>query len=167
MEIVPQKGIYMSSIRAVVLDALMTNVTNFDAFSLADLIEARSHLETFSAGLAAERGDVNDFGRIQAAHEDFARTYEAGKPTLDEDHLFHLEIARASKNTVLQSLITLITPEIISMNRNFREDAEEVYKKSLTEHENILKGILARKPEAAAEAMAYHMEQSKNRRMDD
>ncbi len=167
VEIVPQKGIYMSMIRAVVLDALMTNVSNIDAFSLVDLIETRSHLEILSARLAAERGDEKDFERIQNAHKAFVDACKAGKPTLEEDHLFHLEIVRASKNTVLQSLLTLITPEIIAMNRDFKDDINVIYKKSLTEHDNILKNIIARNLEDTVKSMSYHMEQSRSRRIDD
>lgn len=167
VEIVPQKGIYMSKIRAVVLDALMTNVSNIDAFSLVDLIETRSHLEILSARLAAERGDEKDFQRIHNAQKDFVDACKVGESTLEEDHLFHLEIVKASKNTVLQSLLTLLTPEIIAMNRDFKDDASVIYKKSLTEHDNILKSIIARKPEDAIKMMTYHMEQSRSRRVDD
>jgi len=166
LKIVPQKGIYVSSIRKNALDVLMTNVLNVDIHSMADLIETRSNLEIFSAELAAERGDDRDFQRIEEAHNEFIKAYEADKPTLEEDHLFHLAIVKASKNTVLQSLITLITPEIIAMNRDFKENMKEMHKKSLIEHKIILTSLLARDSAASVEAMSDHMRQSRDRRLD-
>jgi GntR family transcriptional regulator, transcriptional repressor for pyruvate dehydrogenase complex len=166
LEIVPQKGIYVSTIQLKALDVLMTNILNVNTHTKSDLIETRSNLEIFSAELAAERGDDADFQRIEEAHNEFVKAYELDKPTLDEDHLFHLAIVKASKNTVLQSLITLITPEIIAMNRDFKENMKVMHKKSLDEHKAILTCLLAGDPAASAEAMASHMRQSRDRRLD-
>ncbi|NQT58485.1 MAG: FadR family transcriptional regulator [Bacteroidetes bacterium] len=166
LKIVPQKGIYVSSIRPNALDVLMTNVLTVDIHDMPSLIETRSNLEIFSANLAAERGDAKDFQRIEEAHNEFIKAYENDKPTLEEDHLFHLAIVKASKNTVLQTLITLITPEIIAMNKDFKENMKEMHKKSLYEHKAILKSLLARDPAASAEAMSQHMMQSRSRRLD-
>ncbi|ORC35173.1 hypothetical protein B4O97_10625 [Marispirochaeta aestuarii] len=166
LEIRPQKGIYLSGMRPIALDALITNIRNFDAFALEDLIETRSYLEIFSARLAAERGDSEDHTRIAQANEDFQQAFKLKRSTLEEDHLFHLAIVKASKNKVLESLITQITPEIIAMNKNFKEDQNLVFKSSLHEHEDVLKNILNRNPAGAAAAMENHMMQSRIRRLD-
>ncbi|WP_319416976.1 FadR/GntR family transcriptional regulator [Marispirochaeta aestuarii] len=166
LEIRPQKGIYLSGMRPIALDALITNIRNFDAFALEDLIETRSYLEIFSARLAAERGDSEDHTRIAQANEDFQQAFKLKRSTLEEDHLFHLAIVKASKNKVLESLITQITPEIIAMNKNFKEDQNLVFKSSLHEHEDVLKNILNRNPAGAAAAMENHMKQSRIRRLD-
>jgi len=165
LEIRPQKGIYLSGMRPIALDALITTIRNFDAFAIEDLIETRSYLEIFSARLAAERGDSGDYARIVKANEDFHQAL-LKRSTLEEDHLFHLAIVKASKNKVLESLITQITPEIIAMNKNFKEDQNLVLKNSLHEHEDVLKNILNRNPEGAAEAIENHMNQSRIRRLD-
>ncbi|WP_319477812.1 FadR/GntR family transcriptional regulator [Marispirochaeta aestuarii] len=166
LEIRPQKGIYLSGMRPIALDALITNIRNFDAFAIEDLIETRSYLEIFSARLAAERGDSGDYTRIAQANEDFQQAFKLKRSTLEEDHLFHLAIVKASKNKVLESLITQITPEIIAMNKNFKEDQNLVFKSSLHEHEDVLKNIVNRNPEGAAAAMENHMNQSRIRRLD-
>ncbi|WP_319561980.1 FadR/GntR family transcriptional regulator [Marispirochaeta sp.] len=166
LEIRPQRGIYLSGMRPIALDALITNIRNFDAFTMEDLIETRSYLEIFSARLAAERGDSGDYARITKANEDFQQAFKLKSSTLEEDHLFHLAIVKASKNKVLESLITQITPEIIAMNKNFKEDQNLVFKNSLHEHEDVLKNILDRNPEGAAAAMENHMSESRSRRLD-
>ena len=166
LEIKPQKGIYVSGIRPVALDALITNILNFDAFDLGDLMEARSNLEIFSARLAAMRGSREDFKRLREAHQGFVDAYSRKQSTLEEDHLFHLEIVKASRNKVLQSLITRITPEIIAVNKYFKEDQERVFKSSLEEHERIMNAIIQGDADGAAAAMESHMDASRERRLD-
>ncbi len=127
-------------------------------------METRKPLEVESARLAALRATEEDIAAIVEAHKAFEQAYQEGKPTLEEDHLFHLAIAKAAENTVLESLITLITPEIIAMNKDFVEEYEIVKKHSLDEHLIIVEAIERRDPEAAAEAMSVHMDHSRNRR---
>jgi GntR family transcriptional repressor for pyruvate dehydrogenase complex len=166
LEIIPQKGIYIPLIKPVTLDALINNILTFKEHDIANLIETRTNLEIFSAKLAAQRGDANDMERLKNLHEQFILAYKEGRSTLEEDHLFHLSIAKATKNSVLESLITLITPEIIAMNRDFKENYHVVIKNSILEHEKILEGILLKDPQKASIAMAEHMENSKERRID-
>ncbi len=166
LEIRPQKGIYISAIRPMALDALITNILNFDAFDLEDLMEARTNLEIFSSRLAALRGTEEDLLRIREAHRAFEEAFEASRYTLEEDHLFHLAIVKASGNKVLQSLITQITPEIIAVNKHFKEDPDKVLKNSLKEHKRILNAIIRGDAVEAAAAMEAHMDASRERRLD-
>ena len=165
LEVFPQKGIYIPLIKPVTLDALINNILNFNDHDIASLLETRSNLEIFAARLAANRGSESDFEMIQKSHIEFIASYKEGNSTLEEDHLFHLSIAKATKNSVLESLITLITPEIIAMNRNFKEDYSVVVKNSINEHASIVEAILAKDAEQAARMMAIHMEKSQTRRM--
>lgn len=165
LKIVPQKGIYVSSIRTIALDTLMSNIMSFTSFNMRDLIETRSNLEVFATELAAKRGEREDLEKVAQAHARFQEACEDERSTLEEDHLFHLEIVRASKNTVLLSLLTLITPEIIAMNRDYKEDHMIASRKSLTEHQEILDGLQSRDVEAAVDAMSRHMERSRIRRL--
>jgi len=165
LEVVPQKGIYLPLIKPVTLDALINNILNFNEHDIISLLETRANLEIFAARLAATRGSDEDFKNIKNSHEQFIVSYQEGNSTLEEDHLFHLSIAKATQNSVLESLITLITPEIIAMNRNFKENYSVVVKKSIEEHAAIVDSILARDANQAAHMMAIHMEESQKRRM--
>ncbi len=165
LEVAPQKGIYIPLIQPVTLDALINNILNFNDHDILSLLETRSNLEIFSARLAATRGNDADFNIIKKSHDEFIASYEEGNSTLEEDHLFHLAIAKATKNSVLESLITLVTPEIIAMNRNFKEDYSVVVKNSINEHASIVDAILAKDAQQAAHMMAIHMEKSQMRRM--
>ncbi|MBN2860434.1 MAG: FadR family transcriptional regulator [Sphaerochaetaceae bacterium] len=165
LTIIPQKGIYVSQIKSITLDAIINNILRFKDHEIEDLMETRKPLEIEAARLAAIRGSDEDIAGIVDAHEAFETAYHEGHPTLEEDHLFHLAIAKAAKNTVLESLITLITPEIIAMNKDFVEEYEIVKKHSLNEHLAIVQAIEQKDPEKAAEAMRCHMNNSRDRRV--
>ncbi len=165
LTIVPQKGIYVSPIKSITLESIINNILRFKAHEIADLMETRKPLEIEAARLAAIRGTEKDIAEIVQAHRNFEQAYRAGQTTLEEDHLFHLAIAKAAGNTVLESLITLITPEIISMNKDFVEEYEIVKKHSLDEHLAIVESIEQKDPEAASLAMSVHMDNSIERRV--
>lgn len=167
LEIRPQKGIYIPRIKPVTLDALINNILSFTEHDIVNLMETRTNLEVFAASLAAKRSDSSDLQNIRKSHENFIEAFNEGRATLEEDHLFHLSIAKATKNPVLESLITLITPEIISMNRNFKENYTVVVKNSINEHEKIMEGIESKDPERASAAMEEHMKNSRKRRIGD
>jgi GntR family transcriptional repressor for pyruvate dehydrogenase complex len=163
--IYPQKGIYVSPIKPITLDAIINNILRFKEHDIASLMETRRPLEIESARLAAIRCTPEDIERIVQAHENFKQAYTEGKPTLEEDHLFHLAIAKGTCNTVLESLITLITPEIITMNKDFKENYSVVVKHSLEEHRQIVLALQAKDPQRAMQAMDIHMDNSRKRRI--
>ena len=82
---------------------------------------------------------------------------KAHEPAIEEDLMFHLAIAEASKNGVLKSLMMIITPDIVSNFINLRVCENATILKSLDEHENILQHIINKDSEAAALAMGGHL----------
>jgi len=80
-----------------------------------------------------------------------------GDSGLEEDLIFHLKIAEYSKNSVLKSLISLITMDIINLTRKYDTCRDGRFRAALQEHDSVLEGICRREPEKAAEAMAEHM----------
>jgi DNA-binding FadR family transcriptional regulator len=68
-----------------------------------------------------------------------------------------LEIARAAQNPIMVSLIGLITPDIIRLNKESRSCEAGRAKIALKEHEKLFAAIAARDVDAAILAMAEHM----------
>ena len=165
LEIKPQKGIYLANLGLKSIDVLISNILTSQAYDMRDLIETRSHLEFLSAQLAASRGTEENFEEMKAAHQKYLDACNRGGSPLEEDHLFHLAIVNASQNKVLQSLISMITPDIIAMNKNYKDKG--VKQNNIGEHEEILKNILNRDVESAGEAMKIHMENSRKRRLEE
>jgi GntR family transcriptional repressor for pyruvate dehydrogenase complex len=129
------------------------------------LMDTRGVLERHSVRLAAMRATEEGLASILEAHASFRYAAEAEKDTLEEDHLFHLAIARACGNGVTLSLIGIMTPKIIAMNRDFAESDPGRAMRTHAEHQAVVDAIAAKNPEAAEEAMRIHMEKSKSRRL--
>lgn len=124
--------------------------------STLDLVEARMHLEVVVAGLAAERRDDQDLddlrGLLEAmrASDDPARFVEA-------DIGFHLRVAQAAGNAVLSDLLSGIRSLLRVWIRRVVEAAGET-RPSYEQHVPIFEAIERGDREAAAAAMAAHME---------
>jgi GntR family transcriptional repressor for pyruvate dehydrogenase complex len=165
LKTLPQKGTIVASIGVRAIEGLLANMLELSKPDVHSLLETRAILEIGSAALAAERGSVQEGIALEACLEEYRRKAAQGLPTLEEDHLFHLKLATMSKNSTLLSLISLITPDIIAMNRNFKERDGERFRMTIEEHEAIVRAVVARDPVAARAAMERHMAESARRRL--
>lgn len=161
---VPQHGTIVDSLGVKVIEGLISNLLGTETEDLESLMEIRALLEVHSARLAAQRATEQDLQEIAQACGEFNRQVHSGHSGLEEDHLFHLKIAEVSGNSVLRSLIGLITPDIIAMTREQSDWGQELIEASQKEHDQVVEGIQSRNPERAAQAMARHMEMAQVRR---
>ena len=81
---------------------------------------------------------------------------EKNEDAIEEDLLFHLKIAEAGKNSVLNSLMLIITPDIMQYfkTHNVCEGRTEV---AIEQHELLLQHIIDRDPVKAGEAIKAHL----------
>jgi len=166
IETLPQRGTIVAGLGSKAISGLMASIGSLDeTFQPANLFEIRTLLETFAARRAAERADQDDLTEILKWHSEFRVKAGEGQRALDEDHLFHLAIAKASANPVCLSLISYITPQIISLNADFAESDPDRFGRTFAEHDRIVHCILAQDPEGAAAAMQVHMEEAWQRRL--
>lgn len=157
LKTMPQSGTFVANFGVKALEGLISNVLGLEKEDLESLMETRAILEIQAARLAAMRATDLEVEEIAQAHNEFQKQVEKGNPGIEEDSLFHLKIAGCSKNSVLRSLITLITPDIITLSRKFDTCRNGRFLVTVKEHESVLGGIQRREPERAAEAMAEHM----------
>ena len=153
---IPHRGTVVSELGVAALEGLISNMLGFRKDDIDSFLETRSILEINSARLAAERVSKSDIVELTNVHKAFSQKVENEDPGISEDHLFHLKIAELSKNTLLRTLIALITPDIFttSINRDGRA------KEAMKEHERILQAIEQKNPHKAAKAMKKHMKMS-------
>lgn len=156
----PQRKTVVANLGVKALEGLIANVLKIGKQDMESLLEAREILESTTARLATERATRKDIEELISTHEEFKSRVENGGTAIDEDLLFHLKIAEVGKNTVLRSLISLITPDIIALSDDLDSCAGGRSTLSLTEHEKILEAIINRNPKAAEAAMARHMKKS-------
>ena len=108
--------------------------------------------------LAAERRTNEDINNIQKALDAYVKKVEEGKLAVEEDLMFHLAIAEASKNSVLKSLMLIITPDIIHSFNKLDICKDGNIFKALEEHKLILEHIVNGKPRLSAAAMQEHLQ---------
>ena len=158
--IIKGKGIFVNSISAetvtdpIYLYLQMQNESNH----ILDVVHARQIIEPPIAASAALHHTEEDAARLKKDFEDLMMSNGDYQELSRLDMLFHLDIARASENSLIPLLLEPIhrlAPRIKSSVYAAVSDAKQ---SALEWHEKILKAILERNPEAARDAMAKHLE---------
>ncbi|MEO8463647.1 MAG: FadR/GntR family transcriptional regulator [Chloroflexota bacterium] len=121
-----------------------------------DLVEARRHIESILAGLAAERRDDAALSDLRR-HLDSMYTAGDDRPAfVAADVAFHLRIAEAANNeTFLQIMTSVRTLLQVWMTRNVLDARDSTL--LADEHTPIYDAIAAGDTDAAREAMRNHM----------
>ena len=158
-----QSGSYVTSLGIIALDGLFTNILDLEKEDFASLLDTREILEIHAAGLAAERATEEERETLSVTHRDFEERVRRGDDGLDEDLLFHIRIAGGSHSPVLRSLISIMTPEILSLTRGLEVAGGIRSREALREHAAILDAIISRDPRAAKKTMENHMKGSRVR----
>lgn len=153
---IPQSGTFIADIGITALNGMVDDILNLPVPSFKDLVEARIFLELKGVKLAALRRNDQDIMDIENALANYTEKVIRGEDAVEEDLLFHLAVAKASKNPTLNTFMLKITPEIIN---NFEEhhicDKNTAFK-GIQEHKDILDAIKEQNPSQAKEAMKKH-----------
>lgn len=137
-------------------EALLDTLKREDKRNILDLLYARQVIESETAALAAQYASPSAIRTMENLLDRQEAVTESGGLAIDEDVLFHVEIARASQNAVLQSLVALLRNHkrynyIITSMRTV------VGTSLVVDHQAILDAIRAHDPDAARAAMADHL----------
>jgi GntR family transcriptional repressor for pyruvate dehydrogenase complex len=128
--------------------------------SLAQLHEARGLMEVFLAGRAAERRTPQDVAAIKTILEALKKAVTHPEDWAPANLAFHLAIARAAQNLVLERMMSSLHDGIRlcieAGRRAVRDDLAAAYRL----HEAIGKAIQRGDPAAARATMLRHMEYS-------
>lgn len=153
----PQSGTVVSGLGLTALEGLITDVLKVEPADFASLVETRVILEVNAARFAALRRTEEDIVAIQRALHEYETKIAAGQQSIEEDLLFHLTIAEASKNKALNSLMLIITPDIIKNFIDLKVCDAGRFQKTVEEHQEILDSIIDQNATAAGEAMRRHL----------
>jgi GntR family transcriptional regulator, transcriptional repressor for pyruvate dehydrogenase complex len=158
LETFPQSGTVVATLGGAALERLISNLLDLDRDDIKALTETRAILEIQTARLAAERATVASIADLRAALDAFRREVEAGRTGVEEDLLFHMAVAKAAHNPILGSLIGLVAPDVIRVNKGTRVCEAGRARMALAEHDEVFAAIAARDPKAAVRAMSTHMQ---------
>jgi GntR family transcriptional repressor for pyruvate dehydrogenase complex len=124
---------------------------------LLDLLEARQIVEREVVVLAVRRATAEDVEQLQELVERRAADLASGRRDLEGDLRFHEQLAEATRNPVLASLVRTLT-EMWLLSREAAGRGPTSPQKAHRFHEAILQALQRRDERAAWEAMERHMD---------
>jgi GntR family transcriptional repressor for pyruvate dehydrogenase complex len=136
---------------------LLWAFTGTDETELRDVMEARVLLERDLAGLAAERGSEDEIAKIGDAVRAMRDSVASGTLMIEADMRFHLAVAEAAHNGVLQNAVQLLR-NLMRHWINLKLLIPNVPTRVLNQHDQIYEAIRRRDAEAARAAMRKHLE---------
>lgn len=157
VKVQPQSGTTVNGIGIVALEGLITDILELEQSDFKSLVETRILLEAEAARLAAINHTADDMVQMSNALNQYEEKLMKDHIAIEEDLLFHIKIAEASKNAVLKSLMMIITPEIVKSFTSLKVCNKTNNLKTIEEHRNILEMISDKNAEGAKKAMNAHL----------
>jgi GntR family transcriptional repressor for pyruvate dehydrogenase complex len=130
-----------------------------DHLELRDIMEARTLLEQDVAGLAAERGTAAEIEMIGQQVRIMRACIQERKAIVEADMGFHLAVAAAGHNQLLQNAVQLMRNMMLQWIQ-YKLLIPNVPSKVLKRHEVIYRCIRERDVQGARNAMRTHLEET-------
>ncbi len=153
----PQSGTVVAGMGLPALEGLITDMLGLGTNDFKSLVETRVILETNIAQLAAEHRTEKDLIEIEKALIAHRDRLKSDDHAVEEDLLFHLKIAEAGKNSVLNSLMLIITPDIMQYFKKHNVCGDGRSGLAVEHHEIILEHIRNQEPEKAGNSIREHL----------
>ncbi len=157
LKTLPQSGTVVAGMGLPALEGLITDMLSLHNNDFKSLVETRVLLETQGAILAAKNRTVEDLVELQKALEAHKEKVLRNEDAVEEDLLFHIKIADAGKNSVLKSLLMIITPDIMAFFKKHDVCSDGLVEVAIKQHEMILEHIRNQDHEKAGLAIAEHL----------
>jgi GntR family transcriptional regulator, transcriptional repressor for pyruvate dehydrogenase complex len=125
---------------------------------LADIVEIREMLEPHIAAVAAERATSDDIEHMDKAITLMEEHIEVIEKYTEEDHSFHLALARATQNAVLPRLIASIVDLLQELRKRIAQ-VDGARERGQMHHRAIVDAVRNKDPQAARAAMEAHLAQ--------
>lgn len=155
-------GVYV--LNATNNDKTVSKTTD-DDIGPFELLQARQLLESNIAAFAATQLIKSDISDMMDALELERKALESGRTDYNDDELFHMLIARATQNSVLESMVHDLwvrrqnSPMWQKLHTHIVDQSYRY--KWLEDHHKILLALQHRDPEGAKYAMWQHLENVK------
>lgn len=156
LESIPQSGTFVANIGVIAINGIMDDILRLEEPDFKSLVETRILLELKTVRLAATRRTEENLEQIKAALEAFMQKVLNGEDAVQEDLLFHLAIAKASGNSTINTMMLIITPEIITNFGKYHVCDENQALLGIQEHKAIYEAIMDQNPALAKQKMKEH-----------
>ena len=152
----PQSGTFIANIGRVAMSGMLDDILRLEDPSFKSLVETRILLELKTVRLASLRRTEEDLEKMESALEAYKSKVLNGEKAVEEDLLFHLAIAKASKNSTMNTFMLIITPEIITNFEKYHVCDSNLSRQGIQEHQDIFEAIRDQDPKRAKEMMKTH-----------
>lgn len=152
----PQSGTFIANIGRVAMSGMLDDILRLEDPDFKSLVETRILLELKTVRLAALRRTEEDLEKMRQALDAYRQKVLDGKDAVEEDLLFHLAIANASKNSTMNTFMLIITPEIITNFEKYHVCDNNQSFLGIQEHEDIYLAIKNQDPKMAKEKIKVH-----------
>nr|WP_320120659.1 FadR/GntR family transcriptional regulator [uncultured Marinifilum sp.] len=160
LKTLPQSGVIVNGADLVAMEGLITNVMKIENPDFFSLVETRCIMEVFSVQQAAKRRTKEDMVKLEKAHAAFEEKIKRNLPAENEDFIFHLNIAEASHNSVIKTLMLIVLPDILEIYRKENVCSNENNASNLLEeHRFILEAIRNKDAGMANKYMKDHLQE--------
>jgi len=152
----PQSGTFIADIGQVAMNGMMDDILGLKDPDFKSLVETRILLELKTVRLAAQRRTDADLVKMEAALEAYKEKVLNNEDAVQEDLLFHLAIAQACRNSTINRMMLIITPEIINNFEKYHVCDKDQSLKGIKEHQDIFDAIKKQDTQEAKQMMKVH-----------
>jgi GntR family transcriptional repressor for pyruvate dehydrogenase complex len=137
----------------------LTSFVILDQISAEELLDARLHIESAVAALAATHATLEDIAKLRFLLEGMKKDFRSNnsKSFIARDVQFHVLIAETSKNRVLVKVVEIIRGLLRQFIKKFFEAMPSSMNDAIRYHENIFNAIQQHDPVAAKRHMEEHI----------
>jgi GntR family transcriptional repressor for pyruvate dehydrogenase complex len=126
------------------------------------VLEFRMAIEESAAELAALRRDESDIAKLEQIHSNFHQARAQSNLARSEDLEFHLAIAAATKNPMINGFFEQFTASVIPRAKLVKQqtdqtESDKYLQRVEAEHRAIVDAIIAGDAQAARQAMHLHL----------
>jgi DNA-binding FadR family transcriptional regulator len=155
LTIKPGSGCYVSSALDAPAEMVLETLIHESAL---EALEARMVIEVELAGLAAERGNADDFAAIEAILKRLERAVAQREDTAVITSDFHRELARAGHNAILFRMSEVLSRSRTAQGLRIEHALPDVRAGELESHLRLFTAVRSGGPNAARAAMREHLE---------
>ena len=155
LEVIQGKGTYILEI-ATKYDEIVNFFSEFSNYSLDYLMEARIMLEGEFARLAALNANQEEIDLVERIFNEITSSKDLNSFVV-KDLEFHLTIAKATHNPIMNGLMKIIGEMLYKETRKIIEISGDTRKNTIETTRNLVQAIKQRNAEKAKELMSEHI----------
>lgn len=153
---IPQSGTFVANIGVIAMNGMIDDILRLESPDFKSLVETRILLELKTVRLASLRRTDEDLELMKEALDAYSEKVLSGQDAVQEDLLFHLAVAEASGNSVMNTFMLTITPQIIiDFEKHHVCDKGQAIL-GIQEHTEIYEAIKKQDPKLAKQKMKDH-----------